>query len=665
MCRKLQILTFIFAFGSSLAYAASPSDQPIDTTELQRSTFLAAENALNQGQLTRYRELKLQLQDYPLLPYLDYQYLKKRLNRLPADQVEAFLRQYSDTPLHDRLLNAWLTTLSRRGQWQQFINTYEPSNNIKQQCMHRWAHYKTGNPTHAFTDIEKIWVVGRSQPRACDKLFSAWQSSEGMTTANVWDRFALAMQANKTRLARYLVRFLPENEQAWAGLWLKTRSRPQLIQDDQLFSRNHPMRNDILIYGVKRLAYRDLTTAVNFWDSLRQRYPFTDDQRNSTERLLALRHALKKEPDALGWLSSLPAPDINDPKIAEWRVRSALDQENWEAVLYSIEQLNDELQTTSRWQYWRARALEALGKQLMANELYGELAQNRGYYSFLAADRLGQEYHFDNHPIPTNINSLQQLQQLPGIQRAHELYKLDRIIDARREWLHTTSQLTEPDKQQAAAIAHLWGWHDRAILTLADTSYRDNLDLRFPLAFSNQISTAAVSNNIEPALAFALIRQESAFTADAQSHAGAIGLMQLMPRTAKQVANRLSIRIKNTRAALTDTETNLTLGMSHLRKILNRYQNNAVLAVAAYNAGAHRVKQWIPEQGVKAADIWTETIPFSETRNYVQNIMYFTTIYEQRLKNANLTTMTERMPPIHSPASLLATDTNAAAADPS
>ncbi len=486
-----------------------------------------------------------------------------------------------------------------------------------------------------------------------------------MTTMHVWSRFHLAMDANQTRLARYLTRFLPKQERPWARLWLKVHAKPQLINYKDYFKQDHPFRNDILIHGIKRLAYRDLGLAVNYWDSLRQRYAFSVEQRDSTERSLAMRHALRKEPDAVGWLSSLSRSDNNDPNISEWRVRAALDQGNWALVLYNIDILNAELQASTRWRYWRARALEALDQQGPAYELYWELAQSRGYYGFLAADRLGLNYQFENQPVPTDTDGIQNLKLHPGIQRAQELYTLNRISDARREWRYATSRLPEPLRQQAATLAHQWGWHDRAILTLADTHYRDNLGLRFPLAFNEQIFSAAQTNNIDPALAFALIRQESAFTPDARSQAGALGLMQLMPGTARQTARGMSLHFKNTRAALIDTEINLKLGMHHLRKILNRYQNNPVLAIASYNAGAHRVKQWIPEQGIKAADIWIETMPFKETRNYVQNILYFSTIYEQRLKNTILTTMTERMHPVRSAENLLANDTSNQAIDPS
>jgi len=376
-----------------------------------------------------------------------------------------------------------------------------------------------------------------------------------------------------------------------------------------------------------------------------------------------MRHALKRHPEALSWLASLTEPDRNDPMVGEWRVRAALDIQSWDAVLNGIHLLDDQEQNTSRWRYWRARALEALDQQSQAYDQYWALAQSRSYYGFLAADRLGVTYRFDDQPVSVNDNDIDHLEQLPGMARARELFALGRILDARREWLHTTRSLSEPLLQQAAAIAHQWGWHDRAILTMARTRHRDDLALRFPLAYRDKVSREARRQRIDPALAFALIRQESAFTADVRSHAGAMGLMQLMPATARQAARKMGVKLRN-RLALTDASTNLKLGMSHLRQVLNRNQNNPVLATAAYNAGEHRVKQWIPKQGIMPADVWAETIPFTETRNYVQNIQLFATIYEQRLGQA-MTTLQQRMPPISAPDALLANSNNDIRHDPS
>jgi len=651
-------------FGSIAQTNAGPDTTLDSALAEQRETFLAADSALKKGQLSRYRSLKTKLTDYPLLPYLEYNYLRKRLHRLPEARIEQFLQQYQDTPLAERLRNSWLDTLARQAHWQKYLKYYQNGNSTKYQCLQRWAQYQTGKRDLALEGLEQLWVVGHSQPRSCDNIFAAWQNSGQMTTAQVWQRFKLAMQSRHSRLARYLVRFLPDAEKKWARLWLRVHNKPQLASVAQRFSDYHPLRNTILVDAIQRLAYRDLELAVKSWDILRNQYPFNEDQRNTVERSLAMRFALERHPEALGWLASLPEPTVNERAIIEWRIRSALGQKNWEAVLYEIELLPEVKRNSTNWRYWQARALEAMDQLSPAYEIYWELAQNRGYYGFLAADRLGVSYRFETQPAAVSQNDIDNLLHLPGLVRAHELFALGRTLNARREWIHVTRSLPEDLLRQAAVIADGWGWFDRAILTMARTTYRDDLDLRFPLAYRDDIIREAQNNNINLALAFALIRQESAFTTDARSHAGALGLMQLMPRTAKKVARRIGIKYSGY-SGLTDTDTNLKLGMHHLRKVMNRYQNNPVLATAAYNAGEYRVKQWIPEQGSLDADIWTETLPFTETRNYVQNILYFATIYELRLGHQGVTTLSQRMPAIGSPEALLADGSNPTLNDPS
>jgi soluble lytic murein transglycosylase len=641
----------------------TPQAVTIATTTSERNTFLAAEKALKSGQLTRYRQLKTQLNDYPLLPYLEYEYLRKRLQQLPSSQIEAFLQQYKNTPLEQRLHSAWLSSLAKQGRWEQYLHAYQPGGNTREQCLKRWALYNTGHQEQAFEGIEKLWLVDHSQPRSCDQIFKAWQTAGHIDADLAWQRFYLAMQARKTQLAHYLINLMPADQQHWANLWLRIHRQPHLVTNEQLFAHYHPMRNQILMHGIQRMAYRNLDQAVMNWDIIRHRYPFNETQRSGIERSLAMRHAFKGHPEALGWLASLSEPDLNDPLVGDWRIRTALDQQNWDAVLNGIHLLDEQEQNSLRWSYWRARSLEALDQQSQAYDQYWALAQSRSYYGFLAADRLGVTYRFDNQPVLINADEIEHLEQLPGLERARELFALNRILDARREWLYTTRSLPESLLQQAATIAHQWGWHDRAILTMARTHYRDDLALRFPLAYRDQVSQEASKQHIDPALAFALIRQESAFTADVRSHAGATGLMQLMPRTARQAARKIGMKFSN-RIALTDAGTNIKLGMSHLRQVMNRYQNNPVLATAAYNAGEHRVKQWLPKEGIVPADIWTETMPFTETRNYVQNILLFATIYQQRLGQP-MTTLEQRMPPISSPGALLADRRASLSHDPS
>ena len=614
--------------------------------------FLSAEQAIKQGQVHRYQALRNQLENYPLIPYLEYEALRRRLSHTTSEDIEAFLSRYSDTPLSDRLYYAWINSLARQGRWQKLIDAYHPGSSTNLECLYRRGLYKTGHQEQALDGLERLWLVGHSQPRSCDPLFKAWHDIGLMSQDYVWQRFALAMQAGRSGLARYLIRFLDENEQPWGRLWLQVHYKPAQITVSRQFQHYHPMRNAILLHGVKRLAHNDPDAAVAAWQQLLDTgYQFNDQEKTETERRLAMSYALRGRPEASSWLAAVNV-SAEDTRIPEWRIRAALDQQHWDAVLAWIYLLKDEEQQTSRWQYWKARALRAQGQVAAADEIFLALSQNRSYYGFLSADQLELPYRFEERPIDPGTNEQLALDHYPGLQRAHELYELGRIVDARREWFHATQYFSEHQLQQAAVMAHEWGWHDRAIMTLARSNYRDDLNIRFPLAYEDIIKREAKATDIDPALAFAVIRQESAFTSDARSHAGALGLMQLMPQTARLSARRMGMAL-HSRMALIDAETNLKLGMHYLHNVLMQYNNNMVLATAAYNAGEYRVNKWIPEHGSEDADIWTETMPFTETRQYVQNILLFMTIYDQRL-GRQPTPLKMRMPPVSALGTFLA-----------
>ena len=138
---------------------------------------------------------------------------------------------------------------------------------------------------------------------------------------------------------------------------------------------------------------------------------------------------------------------------------------------------------------------------------------------------------------------------------------------------------------------------------------------------------------------------------DARSRAGALGLMQLMPATARGQAKRMKIRSPQTRD-LMSPDTNIQLGAGYLGLVYERLDQHPVLATAAYNAGPHRVRKWLPDRDLPA-DIWVETIPFSETRGYVQRVMTYTAIYQSRLGETP-TRLSERMRPVAGAAAVAA-----------
>lgn len=633
-------VTFCLLLGIH-APAFGDADQPMAAA---RADFLAAEQALGRGDTAKFRKLAAGLTDYPLYPYLVYAELRPRLAGAPDAELSDFLARYADTPLAPRLRYSWLSRLAQQQAWQTYIDAYLPGDDATLACYYRRALLNSGRQPEAFAQLEQLWLVAYSQPNACDPLFQAWQRSGGITPELVWRRFQLAMQVREVRLAEHLAGLLPATEQRWAKQWRDVDANPKVLLDRDAIGTDNRFAGDIVVHGVKRFARLYPNEVLDAWERIRPRHVLTDAQRDSAESQIALYIAVAGRPEGLSWLAVVP-PEQTDRDIREWRIRSALAAGNWDATLAWIDRLPGEEQQAPRWRYWTARALAMQGQQEIADEIFLDLAQLRHYYGFLAADRLETPYQFQEQPLEYPHDALLAVETIPGIRRARELFLLERTVDARREWYHATRALDNDQRRRAAKLAQQWGWHDRAIFAVASTGHDDDLELRFPLAFRADIMEQAERRQVDPALAFAIIRQESAFTQDVRSPAGALGLMQLMPETARRIAKASNVSLPNPATQLLQADTNINLGMAYLRKLLDRFSGHPVLATAAYNAGDHRVRRWLPGAAPLAADLWVETIPFYETRGYLQNVFAYAPIYERRLGRTPSPLHT-RMPPI-------------------
>lgn len=594
----------------------------LEPSEKERRDFIAAEKALKLGRITEYKRLKTSLKDYPLLPYLEYRELRRKLRRLPVKEVRKFLNFYEGSALAARLEAIWLKELIKQKKWKLYLAFHQPNGNVERHCDHLTALIKTNQKKKAFKDVEALWLYGKSRPDSCDPVFKAWKEAGKLTQDLIWQRISLAMSNNKTRLARYLSKGLPAKEKKWVDLWFYTHKYPERVLNDPKLRREHPYRDDILIHAVQRLARRDAEAAMSLWNRIKDKYPLDPFYQHLAERRLALSLIRSEKPEAYALLKRL-APCDHDTRLQVARLKSALLQQDWPQLLTWLNELPEEMQEEEGWRYWRARALGETGETEKANDIYWVLASERSYYGFLAADKMNAPYKLTDKEAPVDEKLYFIFKTHPAVQRAKELLALERIKDARREWRHVTGKLSTTGLIAAAKLAESWGWHDQAIFTLARTGYWDDMKLRFPLEHEEFVEKSASNNRLQDAWVWAIMRQESAFMEDAHSSAGAKGLMQLMPATGRAMS-----RYK--RPDLMDPETNIELGSRYLRKVLGDFDRHRVLATAAYNAGPHRVKRWLPED-MLPADIWIELIPFKETRTYVRRVLTYQVIYEKRL----------------------------------
>ena len=626
--RHLPLCLLISLSLSHANYASETSAlTPESALIQQRHLFNDAREAIKKGQISRTNNIAKQLKDYPLTPYLSYWQLYRKKSSLTAQQLSDFKDQYNNASLAARLEHHWLSNLAKQGQWEKLLSHYTPSSSVELNCYYRRALYKNNEHKKAFANIETLWLVGKSQPRACDPLFSAWQETSGFSEELAWERFKLSMNSGQVYLARYLHRFLSPQHQVLSKQWRQIHRHPENIVTDKQLQTDTAWNRFLILYGTKRLARYQSSKAAAFWDKITLLYDFTEEQTTSMEKDIALRLAKQGKAEAMHWLEHL---NDDSDETNEWRVLTAIKEAQWQDVLFWYSQMPPHQKNHSRWQYWHARALEQLNFTRPAANLFKLLSQERSYYGFLAANRSQQQFKLENRPLNFSTKQLTTIAQLPKIQRAREFFAIGDKLNARREWYQAMQSMPREQQLIAAQLAHQWGWHDRVINTLGNANYMDDIALRFPLAHNKAITDHAQQQQVDPAWAYAIIRQESAFTSDARSPKGALGLMQIMPSTGKFIAKSLKTRLTNN-YQLIDVNTNIRFGINYLNTVMNRFDQNIIVATAAYNAGSSRVKAWLPNDNDQETDQWVELIPYKETRNYVKNVLAYTIIYNQRL----------------------------------
>jgi len=627
--KTFRIIFILTAILTSMAWILPTTAQAATTLESQRDLFKQARKAVRNGSITEYRQLRKKLDDYPLRGYLDYEYLKRQLHKPRIKDFQQFFVEYEDSPIADRLRRKWLTVLAKQGQWALFLEHYKDMNSTRLDCSRALALQNIGDIQQAKMAAQALWLTGKSQPQSCDIVFKNWRARGEATPELIWQRIRLAMHKRKPNLAKYLAKFLGPSERKWVERWRQMYRLPAKMLEHEHYRSDTPLVREIVLHGIERLARIDANEAAKRWQIIMTRYTFSDDDIGKIQRRIGLSAATQGIPKALALIQKID-PKWMDDSLQTWRIRSALHIKDWNAVLQSVDSLSLEQQQKDNWQYWRARALAELGFKEQSAAIYQQLSKSFSYPGLLAADKVNAEYALDGSRLIASKQEMKSLKAIPGIARAIELYKLGLTIDARREWQFVIKNMSLRKLQVAAVLASRLGWHDRAVFTIGRTKTLDDLKLRYPIVFKKKVLLHADKNKIAPAWVYGILRQESAYMTDARSHAGALGLMQLMPRTAREEARKLKMRLRN-RHEILDIDKNIRLGTAHLKRVLDVNKGRHVLATASYNAGVQRVKSWLPKSETVPADIWVETIPFKETRKYVKRVMSTMAVFEKHL----------------------------------
>jgi len=625
---RYKTISLIAVLLGSLAACASSQSTATSPLDLKRELFRTAVENVKEGRLEEARQAIPLLEDYVLIPYLELQLFKARIYELSPAEADLYLNRYSAEIAGSYMKRAWLTRLINNGEWDTFIRYANGKAPRGMRCEYITALRATNRNTEANKETQSLWQTGQSLPDKCDKVLEQWLGA--LPTADAqqmhWIRARLALNEGQSGLAKYLLRSIPDTEHLQALL-----THPEQLYQNGFQLEVNDFNRDLVLHTLKRLAAVDFESSNTLWHQLERRFQFSDKEQFDLRDSFAREAIASGEDFVRDWLNANDR-NFEDPYLTEWRVRLALKDRDWKSALYFINALPPKMSSKSDWQYWRTRANIEINKGMTpeAKTTLQQLASERGYYSFLAADMLNQDYQLGARRT-VNLELLDGIAQRTDVQRARELYWHGLVRNANTEWRRATRTLSKEEQVAAAQLALNWGWSHAAIATAIRAREWDDLELRFPLAFKTTFKSNAEASNIDLNWAYAIARQESAFAEHAQSRVGARGVMQLMPSTARYVSQKMG-RSNPSLEDLHTPKSNIEMGSFYLGYLLEQFSGNHILATAAYNAGPERVKRVLARQKEAIpADIWIENLPYGETREYIKNVLAFGVVYGMKL----------------------------------
>lgn len=629
---KARPLRWWVRFGCTLcALWLTPATAGTGLVEAERALFEQAWAAAARGDQAALEDGLARFSDaYPdsvLRPYLEFEWRRQRITDFDDEDMSRFLARYRDWSFAPQLEQAWLRSLVSRQRHDSLLRYGADATDARIACGRAQARIALGQTDGLASEVTALWRVGRSQPRVCDPVFAWWRRQGNPSTTLGWQRFELAMAANEVTLARYLRRYLDRDQRSWADRWLTLRARPSVALAE---ARQWPVSaasRALIEDGLTRLARRDWAHAQRLWPQLAHHFSEQPAQAQKVLREMALFQAVALNPGAIERIDALSE---RDDQLLAWRARVAMAHSQWPEVLASIQAMSLTEQAQARWRYWRGRALAEMGRP-DAILAWGSLGGEANYYGFLAAARLNLPLALCPLQLNADADIQAQLRRDPEIQRALALHQVGLSDHARRTWSRATQRMNEAQRHQVALLATEQSWYDRAIMALTTGASLQAYQWRFPLKEREAVLASSERWQVDPALVYGLMRAESAMQPDALSPAGARGLLQLMPSTAAAVARRNGLPLGDS-SALWQADINLELGVAHLSELQQRYDGDWLYVAAAYNAGINAVERWLAERPDSPPDVWLETLPFFETRDYVPRVLAFATIYEWHLQ---------------------------------
>ena len=601
---------------------------PAVATADQDEDFLAARQAYRAGDSARLERIAAPLKNTALEPYLTYYKLHLHLYTSNPAEIKAFLARPDDTPVIDQLRRDWLKWQAKQRRWDafeaEFPRLLESDDELKCYALQASLPNSIDLVMH---EARALWFSGLGRPESCGTLFGMALANGVISEQDVWQRLRLALEANNTALAEQLSIYLPRERKIQTGMLESASRHPERYLDKLKLEKSGEAERLVALFALQRLAKQLPQLAYARWQKIENH--FENDERHYFYGWLAYEAARNHDERAMGWFKAARDAPLNDVQLA-WRTRVALRENNWHEVWASIMSMSPKQQRESAWRYWKARAWKVMGREHEAEQLLAELSREYSFYGLLAADELGSFPAIGITAVsyqPTLIEIETMLAQ-PAMQRTLALYRMGLREEAAKEWSLAVRKLDDKQLLIASGIASRNEMYDRSINAADRTLLLHDFNLRYPAPYRDNLQERIQENNLEEAWVYGLMRQESRFVTQAKSNVGAQGLMQVMPATARWIAQKLGMKDYR-KVLISQLDTNLKLGTYYMKNVLSSLGNNPVLASAAYNAGPARARRWMAEKPLEGA-IYIECIPFDETRDYVKKVMS-NTVYYARL----------------------------------
>jgi soluble lytic murein transglycosylase len=612
---------------SALALLVLLASLPASAAPAERGdlAFLAARDAYRNGERVRLARQIDALQGHPLQAWGEYWNLRLKLDDGDAGGVVDYLARHPGAYLSEKLRGDWLRSLGKKADWESFRREL-PALALPDAEINCYAAQATGTAEI----VRPLWTGGQELPQACEQLVDQLVAAGGLSVEEVWQRVRRMFEAKRVGAARSAAAYLPAT-QGWDGRGLESIAQSPVRHLDKLPAGFDARRGgrEVALFAVQRLARSDPQDAAKRFARIEPR--FSNEERAYGWGQIAMQAAQRHLPEAMSWYGKAVGAPLADEQLAWW-VRAALRANDWAVVRAVIAMMPPALAAQPDWIYWHGRALAAAGRTDDARANYLKISGQPNFYGNLADEELGRVIEVPPRASAPSAEELALAGANPGFQRALALMRTDMRIEGVREWVWSLRGMDDRALLAAAEFAHRNEVWDRAINTADRTLKQHNYNLRYAAPFSDQVRPKADRLALDNGWVYGLMRQESRFVMNAKSSVGAKGLMQLMPATAKWVAHKINLSNFHP-SRVTEMDTNVTLGTHYMKMVLDSLDNHPVLASAAYNAGPGRARRWRADQPLEGA-IYAETIPFTETRDYVKKVMsnavYYNALFEGR-----------------------------------